>query len=229
MNQSKPDWHNVLFPNIPNVFFAAINRYSLNFIYEQGIPEHKLFYLPNCLDSTIHTGDKQSLNFRKILKKKWSLDDDERILFSPIRCTPRKNIEESLLLVKVLNRLGGSGIDAPEDLRHSMKFHLVLSMNIESGKAASYCTAIEDYVKKHDFPAHIGFRGLIDLERTYDDESNIRTYSLSDAYAISKAVLTTSTLEGFGFVFLEPWITKNFLIGRNINDVTSDFRTYSKG
>lgn len=222
-----PDWHSVLFPNIPNVYFAAINRTSLNFIYEQGIPEERLFYLPNCLDSTIHPGDGMSPGFRKVLRDRWGLDEHTKILFSPIRCTPRKNIEESLLLLKVLNRLGESSIDAPADLVHSMKFHLILSMNISSGKAASYSRAIDEYVNRNNLPAHIGFRGLIDLERRYDDDGNIRTYSLSDAYAACRAVLTTSILEGFGFVFLEPWTAGKFLIGRNINDVTYDFKTYA--
>jgi len=227
LDSSITDWHSILFPNMPNVYFTAINRASLNFIYEQGIPEERLFYIPNCLDATIHHGDDQSPDFRKVLEKEWGLAHDEKILFSPIRCTPRKNIEESLLLLRLLNRLGKPGNDTPDSLKHSMKFHLILSMNIESGKAASYSEAIEKYIQEHNIPAHIGFRGLIDLERVYDDEGQIKTYSLSDAYSISKAVLTTSVLEGFGFVFLEPWITDNFLIGRNINDITCDFKTYA--
>jgi hypothetical protein len=82
---------------------------------------------------------------------------------------------------------------------------------------------MEKFIRANDIPAHIGFKGLINLEREYDEDGNIKTYCLSDAYAISRAVLTTSTLEGFGFVFLEPWRTDSFLIGRNIHDVTHDF------
>jgi len=48
-------------------------------------------------------------------------------------------------------------------------------------------------------------------------------YSLPDLIARSTQLLTTSVAEGFGLAFLEPWLAKRFLSGRNIPEITRDF------
>jgi len=224
-NPAAPDWHTMFFPNIPNVHYIAINSGSMKFIFEHGVPEERLMFLPNCIDNLfIKPGDDKSAGFRTKLKDEWGIHDDEEIIFSPIRCTPRKNVEESLLLLQVLNRLSEEHPGIHRSLRHGMKFRLILSMNITEGKAAKYSSAIEEFVAENNIPAHIGFKGMIDLKRTVGEDGTITKYSLADAYAISRTVLTTSTLEGFGFVFIEPWYTDRILIGRDIPDVTYDFK-----
>lgn len=40
----------------------------------------------------------------------------------------------------------------------------------------------------------------------------------------SDAILTTSVAEGFGMVFLEAWLAKKPLVGRDLNEITNDFR-----
>lgn len=42
--------------------------------------------------------------------------------------------------------------------------------------------------------------------------------------AASDAILTTSVAEGFGMVFLEAWLAKKPLVGRDLVDITDDFR-----
>lgn len=46
----------------------------------------------------------------------------------------------------------------------------------------------------------------------------------ADAIAASDAMLTTSVAEGFGMVFLEPWLAGRPLLGRDLPQVTADFR-----
>lgn len=45
-----------------------------------------------------------------------------------------------------------------------------------------------------------------------------------DIMAGTDAVITTSTQEGFGMVFLEPWLWKKMVFGRDLPDVTSTFK-----
>lgn len=47
--------------------------------------------------------------------------------------------------------------------------------------------------------------------------------SFADVISASDAVLTTSVAEGFGMVFLEPWLAQRPLFGRNLPDITADF------
>ncbi len=41
--------------------------------------------------------------------------------------------------------------------------------------------------------------------------------------AKADALITTSIAEGFGFVFLEPWLANKPLVGRNLPEITADF------
>lgn len=46
---------------------------------------------------------------------------------------------------------------------------------------------------------------------------------LGENLAASDLVLTTSVAEGFGLVFLEPWMADRALVGRDIPEITADF------
>src|SRR5690606_29018446 len=45
-----------------------------------------------------------------------------------------------------------------------------------------------------------------------------------DALAAADAVLTTSVAEGFGMVFLEAWLAGKPLIGRDLPEITREFK-----
>lgn len=47
---------------------------------------------------------------------------------------------------------------------------------------------------------------------------------MADVLAGAEAVVTTSVAEGFGLSFLEPWLAGRAVAGRNLPDVTVDFR-----
>lgn len=46
---------------------------------------------------------------------------------------------------------------------------------------------------------------------------------LSDLMAAADLILTTSVTEGFGMVFLEPWLAGRALVGRDLPEITQDF------
>lgn len=52
-----------------------------------------------------------------------------------------------------------------------------------------------------------------------------RGLSFPENVSASDAFLTTSVAEGFGMVFLESWLAGRMLLGRDLPDITSGFRT----
>jgi glycosyltransferase involved in cell wall biosynthesis len=89
-----------------------------------------------------------------------------------------------------------------------------------------YAGILERFVKEHGLPVTIGLNDLVSLEREYDPEEphRIVRYSVGDIYRAADLVITTSTLEGFGFVYIEPWLLDRAVIGRSIPFVTPDFQ-----
>ena len=48
-------------------------------------------------------------------------------------------------------------------------------------------------------------------------------YDFASLVLSAEFLITTSITEGFGFSFLEPWLFKKFLRGRNLSDICRDF------
>ena len=48
----------------------------------------------------------------------------------------------------------------------------------------------------------------------------------STLLASATAITTTSVAEGFGLAFLEPWLVKRPLVGRDLPEITGDFKTH---
>lgn len=49
-------------------------------------------------------------------------------------------------------------------------------------------------------------------------------HHLADLFARSTAIITTSVAEGFGLAFIEPWVNHRPLVGRDIPEITAEFR-----
>ncbi|RKX30638.1 MAG: hypothetical protein DRP22_04905 [Verrucomicrobia bacterium] len=49
-------------------------------------------------------------------------------------------------------------------------------------------------------------------------------HRLADLFASAECVITTSVAEGFGLAFIEPWTVGRPLVGRDIPEITSEFR-----
>jgi hypothetical protein len=56
-----------------------------------------------------------------------------------------------------------------------------------------------------------------------------RALPLAEMMATSRGVVTTSVAEGFGLAFLEPWLTGAALFGRDLPEITSDFKAEGIG
>ena len=53
-------------------------------------------------------------------------------------------------------------------------------------------------------------------------ESN--RWSFENIISSAEAIITTSIAEGFGLSFLEPWMLKKHIVGRNLPEITADFK-----
>lgn len=220
-----PNWHSILYPAYPNIKYIAINRYDRWRLIEHGIEEQNIFYIPNSVDKSIIPPDDRSGELRERIIKKENLDPSVRFLLYPVRCVRRKNVEEAIFLTKFFNCLA-EGKTKRKNCRLKDKFHLLVSLRPTEGDDACYARHLIDFVQEHNLPVTIGLNDLVSMEREFDPEepSKIKKYGMGDIYRVADLVITTSILEGFGFVYIEPWILDRAVIGRSIPFITPDFQ-----
>jgi len=220
-----PNWHSILYPAYPNIKYVVINRYDWWRLIEHGIEEKSIYYIPHSVDESIIPPDDRSEELRRKIIEKEGLDPSVRFIFYPVRCVRRKNVEEAIFLTKFFNCLA-EGKTSRDNCRLKGKFHLLVSVKPTEGDDARYAQQLIEFSRRYKLPVTIGLEDLISWEREYDskDKGKIKRYGIGDAYRIAELVITTSVLEGFGFVYIEPWLLERVVIGRNIPAVTPDFQ-----
>jgi glycosyltransferase involved in cell wall biosynthesis len=221
-----PYWHSILYPAYPNIRYIAINRYDRWRLSEHGIEDAQLHYIPNPVDESIVPPDDRSGELRAKIIAREGLDASVQFLLYPVRCVRRKNVEEAILLTKLFNCLAEDGRTYGHP-RLRGPFHLLVGIKPTQGDDARYAAQLEDFVKLHRLPVTIGLDDLVGLTREESPGGAgrlVKRYSIGDAYRVAELVVTTSTLEGFGFTYIEPWLLERAVIGRNIPFVTPDFQ-----
>lgn len=220
-----PHWHSILYPAYPNTKYIAINRCDRGRLIEHGIEERNVFYIPNFVDKSIVPPDDRTEELRRKIIKKEKLDPSVRFLLYPVRCVRRKNVEEAIFLTKFFNSLA-EGKTSRKNCHLQGSFHLLVSVKPTDGDDARYAQQLAEFVNEYNLPVTIGLNEFLSLEREFDSEHPIRIkkYGIGDAYRLADLVMTTSILEGFGFVYVEPWIMDRAVIGRSIPIVTPDFQ-----
>jgi len=219
-----PNWHEVIYPNYPNVGYITINTHDIGRLIEHGIDRDRIAYVPNCIEEGLNVADDEYKKLRKRLIEGMGVDADVKFIFYPVRCVKRKNVEEAVFLTCLLNTIAqrkmevhGVGLDG--------KFHLLVGIKPDAGEDREYAETIEAFCKKNKLPVTIGLQDFVSFEREIDPKKmEIVKFGLGDAYKMADIVITTSYLEGFGFAFIEPWYLGKAVIGRNIGAVTHDFQ-----
>ncbi len=69
----------------------------------------------------------------------------------------------------------------------------------------------------------VAFAGNLRLP-VFFDLGNRATIPFDQMVHTARALVTTSVAEGFGLAFLEPWLTHKLLLGRDLPEITNDFR-----
>ncbi len=214
----------IIYPGSRNIFYATINSRDADNLRMAGINEKRIFFLPNSIDTDFFSTRPLTTKkkFRKQLlnaivdysrKNKYFFNPKRKIILSPLKCMRRKNNAESILLLKALNCLQDS-------------FQLIITLDAHSGPDVRYSEKIKRFIRQEGIPVMIGVGAEITSgsEEREKSRGKITKFSIVDLFAASKAVLTTSILEGFGFAFHEGWITGTPVIGRRLPYVCKDFQ-----
>jgi len=150
---------------------------------------------------------KKDNELRENLEKLGMVLPNEKIIAVPNRIVDRKNIEESLMITKLLN-------ESTDD-----KYRLLVTTSIKKNEPNNffqiqYQKNLEALAKKHKIPSTLG-----EISEVIDGEN----LNIGNLYHIADLALSTSVKEGFGYMFVEPWISETALIGRHIEHVIPDF------
>jgi len=139
---------------------------------------------------------------RKHFESEGIINPGEKMLIYPGRVLRRKNIEEALLLTRMI----GNGD----------KWRLVVTLPHANG----YTRELEEIAKDCNVSCSLGQAGQHIKFGSTDPED----FTISDLFSSGGVSVGTSVDEGFGFTFVEPWLAGNALIGRNLPRVTADFK-----
>lgn len=213
--ESLPYWHQIIFPKRENLGFVVINSKDIEKIKGHGIiEESKFFYLPNSVDDDLIEKDaRTSKKLRQLLIRKYRQKKDIRFIYYPVRVVPRKNIEEAMFLTSLM------------DYYRSEDYCLLVSLEEHTAEGKRYAKMLKRFVKKHGLRVVIGLNDCVTATRV-KEKGKLKTFGIGDAYNICDRVITTSLLEGFGMFFIESWFVGKSIIGRDLPNITSDFKNH---
>jgi len=189
---------NSIYPRTNNITFITLTESDKKRLEEKGFSN--VCVLPNSVIVADLVSDKEKAGeLRKFLEKEKMVLPGEKILFYPVRLEKRKNVEEALLATKILNNSGEN-------------YRLIVTLPFLEDYKDSLKTLAEEF----NIPCSLGEAGEF---IGFDGEG----FTTAEMFAISDLAITTSVREGFGFAYVEPWISETPLIGRKIPEVTLDF------
>lgn len=219
-----PNWHEVIYPNYPNLGYITINSHDISRLIEHGVDRERIAYVPNCINGSLIIDDDEHKNLRKRIIDEKGLDPNVRFILYPVRCVKRKNVEEAVFLTCLFNTISRRKLQV-QGMTLEGKFHLLVGVKPDAGDDLEYAKKIETFCEKHKLPVTIGLQDIVTFEREIDPRKmEIVRFALGDAFNMADIVVTTSYLEGFGFAFIEPWYLGKAVIGRNISNITHDFQ-----
>jgi len=207
------------FPLTKNTVYLAINSRDEFILKRAGIPSERVFYFPNALH--VKQFKQKPICNNELLEKikeyakeeGYKFSKNRKILLYPVRVIKRKNIIEAILLLKILNFIKD-------------EYQLLITLDSDIQVEDDYAEKIKKYVKKGKIPVTIGL-GLKLIsptgKRKRNNQKEIVRHTLADLLYHTQAIISTSVIEGFGFVFLEGWLAKKQVVGRKLNFVMRDF------
>jgi hypothetical protein len=182
--------------------YGVLNKADLKRLARAGIPDKRIFLLPNAVAAV--KGEREKTReailpeLQRYARENGYRFDPERAWWTlPIRLIRRKNVVEALLLAAI-------AAEPPQ---------LLVTLDANSEQERPYAEAVKELFRKQRHAAIVGF----------GHELVGSLFSFHDLLLASDAVVTTSLMEGFGFAFLEGAYWGRPLLGRNLGEVTVDF------
>ena len=121
----------------------------------------------------------------------------DRLIVYPVRATRRKNFGELLLWATIEQK------DA----------HYATTLGPTNSNYYNTYARWQKIAKANNLPISFGI-------------GECNRWSFENIISSAEAIITTSIAEGFGLSFLEPWMMKKHIIGRNLPEITADFKIY---
>ena len=182
----------VLYPDLPNYHFGALNASDVNRLISYGVARERIEWLPNPVPyrNPVEVDEKKAA--KNQICKALQLNENKLLVTYPVRVIQRKNIGELILLsVLFAERVNFTVTQPPKNP-----------------------VEIERYKKWLDFCQKEKINVVFEAGNKVDFE---------ELLVASDFCITTSYKEGFGMVYLEPWLFHSPVVGRNIDYITIDF------
>lgn len=192
----------LLYPIADHIHYAVLNSRDYKLLSLAGIPQPALHLLPNPVRLPPDLPNRDDA--RNELMANLSVDLSTPYILYPVRGIRRKNLGELLLWSAVGMRL------CPDN---PPMFGMTLAPKnpIEQPNFRHWQTTTTDL----GLPCKLGTA-----------ESGM---SFEDSISAADAIITTSITEGFGMVFLEASLNQKPLIGRDLYEITEDFKANGIG
>lgn len=183
-----------LYPQAGNIHYAVLNGRDRGILCDGVVDPARVHFLPNPVVPFPELPPARES--REKLNRSFSLAESTRWIVFPVRGIRRKNVGEMLLWGAVFGDDYTYGVTLPP---------------LNPAEAKSY-----------------------NAWKLLSEELNLNCrFNLGDAstglsfleiLSAADAALTTSIAEGFGMVFLETWLAGNWLLGRDLPEITADFK-----
>jgi hypothetical protein len=184
-----------LYPVAPQVHFAVLNGRDHSLLAEAGYPDQRLHLLPNPV--TLSEADHQlPPGDQAAINKAMGPLGGRPLIMYPTRAIRRKNLGEWLLWAALMGQTHAFATTLTPDNPEARAVH------------DRWVQCARDL----DLPVVFGL-----AERS--------GAAFSSLLAAAEAIGTTSVAEGFGMAFLEPFLAGKPLCGRDLPDITQDFKT----
>jgi hypothetical protein len=188
----------VLYPQSAAIHYAVLNGRDRQLLNNTGITGQRLHLLPNPVsspsDPTIH-----KTSARQQLAKLLDMPIDATWITYPVRGIRRKNLGEMLLW----------SIAASVPATGPVWLHVTLKP--------------QNPAEQTSFRRWQRLAEQLDLPCRFGSPANGQM-SYKQVLSACDLLLTTSVAEGFGMVFLECWLAGKQLLGRDLPEITTDFR-----
>jgi len=184
----------LLYPLAPQVHYAVLNTRDLGFLAGAGVPDTNLHLLTNAVSTPKPEIEAKRARGAPRLSMEAGCSNGERLWLYPTRAIRRKNLGE-FLLWSVLG-----------DERD----------RFATSQAPQNPQEQRRYRRWVDLATELRLPITFELGNRVDDFQAL--------LASSHALVTTSVGEGFGLAFLESWLSGRPLAGRDLPEITRDFR-----
>ncbi len=188
----------ILYPQAPGIHYATLTERDADILRQAGFAEERLHTLPNPVHEFGEMPSQEEAK-RRVFPA-LGLPDDARLIVYPVRGIRRKNLGEMLLLSVV----APAGTYFAVTLRPK---NPVEALSFDRWKRVAET---------------LGLPCLFDTGGSKEEGGYGCDFKAT--LAAADAVLTTSVAEGFGMVFLEAWLAGKPLVGRDLPEITREFK-----